>query len=495
MTTPSIRRSAGLALLVFTAGYTPPLFAQVPTTLTPLPCDCPAVFTRTVERIEQDYVAFPLEVKGARLDEWRSHVATVRGAAESADAQECSWVLRWLVRFFRDGHLLVLDLPARDSAGIADRRLARPVHDVSPSGEWSESRVLAALANRRANGDTLATVEGLWRGPGYRIAVQRLASDPSRALGVLVAVDSGPWMAGQVRAEFALVDREWRATLWDEAFRPRTSPVKYSRGALLRMAPVIWGRLDAGERFAFVDPVDPRRPTVIYPDDSTAVISVVTFDPSYGAALKRTIDDGWPILPERRRVVVDLRGNEGGSSGQVAPLLPFLWGEALFNESVAASSAAPNEALVVSAPATIAFWERSSWAPRGLVERLRAAPGMLVPFAPEAKPQLPPRPSRLPRVDQAVFVLTDRATVSAAEQVVLWSRLMGRARIIGEATGGSIDYQSTWITRVACAEMGQALSIPLIATSGRLPVGGHNATGIKPDKAVRVTGDWLAEVR
>lgn len=473
-------------LIVLTCAAVPSLRAQ---SATPLPCDCAAILTRAVERIERDYVAFPLEVTGDRITAWREHVDALRPAAATADTAECSWLLRRLVRFFRDGHLLVIDLPARDSAGIAERRRSRPVRDVSPQGEWNEARVRAALAARRASGDTLATVEGIWRGPGYRVAVQRDAADAARATGVLVAVDSGAWVPGLVRAEFVLVDGAWRATLWDDAFRPRTSPVESSRGALLRMAPIIWGRLDPVERFAFVDETDPRRPVVAFPDDTTAVISAVTFDPSYRAALKQSVEEAWPALRERRRVVIDLRGNEGGSSGQVVPLLPFLWGEGRQG-----ATGAPSDALVLSSPATIVFWERSGWAPRGLVERLRAAPGALVPFAPDAKVQTPPKPDVLPRDDQDVVVLTDRTTVSAAEQVVLWARMMGRARVVGEPTGGSIDYQSTWITRVACADMGQALSIPLIATSGRLPVGGHNATGIVPDRPARVTGDWFAAI-
>ncbi len=478
-------------LVVLTCATVPALRAQ---STAPLPCDCAAILARAVERIERDYVAFPLEVKGERLADWRAHVDALRPAAATADAADCSWLLRRLVRFFRDGHLLVIDLPARDSAGIAERRRARPMRDVSSRGAWNEANVRATFSARRARGDTLASVEGIWRGPGYRIAVQRDTADGARAIGVLVAVDSGAWVPGQVRAEFALVDGAWRATLWDEAYRARTSPVEPSRGALLRMAPVIWGRIDPVERFAFVDATDPRRPVVAFPDDSTAVVSVVTFDPGYGSALKQSIEAAWPALRERRRVIIDLRGNEGGSSGQVLPLLPFLWGEERPTIDGAPDAAAPSEALVVSSPATIAFWERSGWAPRGLVDRLIAAPGTLVPFAPDARPQVPPRPSALPRADQKVVVLVDRTTVSAAEQVVLWARMMGSARIVGEPTGGSIDYQSTWITRVACAEMGQALSVPLIATSGRLPAGGHNATGIVPDRPARVTGDWLASL-
>ncbi len=484
------RRAAMVTALFLVALDVAPLAAQPPRP--ELPCECAAIFARTVTAIETDYVAFPLEVRDARSLAWRAHVDSLRPHADGTDARACSALLRRLVRFFRDGHLLIVDRPAGDSAGLPARRGARPRHAISARDPWNERAVRDSLRAKRTRGIALAPVEGIWRGPGYRIAV--IADDDARdrATGVVMAVDSGPWMPGQVRAEFVRVDGEWISTVWDDAFHPRTSPVEFSRGALLRMAPLLWGRVDPAEALAFVDTLDPRRPLVAFPDDSTAVVSVVTFDPSHGPALAASIDREWDRLRERRRVVIDLRGNEGGSSGQVLPLLPLLWGDRLLSREEDAPT--PADALVRSSPAMIAVWERMGWAPKGLVDRLRARPGELIPFDPNARVQPPPAPRRRPREDQQVFVLTDGSTVSAAEQVVLWARRMGRATIVGAPTGGSIDYQSTFLSRVGCASMGQTLVMPLIATSGRLPEGGHNATGVLPDRRVSTTGAWLSEL-
>lgn len=498
MTQPSSLRPsvlARVALFIASALLDPAALAAQGTSASPLPCDCPGAFQRTVERIETDYVAFPLETRPPRDTSWRAHVAALRPQAAGLDAPSCSWLLRSLVRFFRDGHLLVIDMPAPDTSGLERRRSDRPTLDVgSPASRWHAARVLASLKQLRARGDRLAAVEGVWRGPGYRIAVLRDPDDRDRATGVLLEVDSGRWAAGQVRAEFVQVRGEWRATVWDEAFHPRTSPVDLSRGALLRMAPILWGRVDPAEAEAFVDATDPRRPTVAYPDDSTAVLSVVTFDPAYGRALSTLVDAEWERLRARPHLVIDLRGNEGGSSGEVAPLLPFLWGTA--DAAALTALGKPADALVRSSPATIAFWERGRWTPAGLLDRLRAAvPGTLVAFDPSARAIVPAAPKRTTRPDQRVDLLVDGATVSAAEQVVLWARSMGRARVVGEPTGGSIDYQSAWLSRVACAAMGPVVSLPLIATSGRLPNGGFNAHGIVPDRRIVTRGAWLRAIR
>jgi hypothetical protein len=190
--TPSPARRRAIAAVIASALLAAaPLPAQ-PTRPAPS-CDCAEILAGTVERIEANYVAFPLEVRGVRAIAWRAHVDSLRPLATGADAGACSALLRRLVRFFRDGHLLIIDRPVADSAGLPARRAARPTRAMSASDPWNERAVLDSLRARRVRGVALAPVEGLWRGPGYRIAVLADGDARDRATGVVVAVDSGPW--------------------------------------------------------------------------------------------------------------------------------------------------------------------------------------------------------------------------------------------------------------------------------------------------------------
>jgi hypothetical protein len=431
-------------------------------------CDCPMAFDRTVQAIQTDYVAFQLEVPQTRRADWDAHVARLRPLTVRADRVACSWVLRSLTAFFRDGHLLIVDSPV-DTTGRAERRAALPRRNLS------EGTVRAALEDRALSRTSL---EGIWDGPGFRVAVLPDSTADRRLLAVVLRDDSAHYEPGQVRGTFEQVNGQWRSTIWDRDYLPRTSPVELSRGgALMRMAPVMWQRVWPSAPDAGLDAGDPRRPTIRYLPTGTAVVSIVSFSPEYQAPLKQLVDREWDRLAQARTVIIDLRGNEGGSSLVGAPLLPFVWSEA----KLAPDSATP---VVIASARNNEFWARASWAPRGLTDRLRAQQaGSLVTFSDEPT-VLPPRPPRLAPPQQRVIILTDRSTVSAAEQVVLWSRAYGRVRIYGEPTGGAIDYQSTLLTRVACSSMGQVLSYPLIATSSRLPLGGFNQRGIIPDVLV-----------
>lgn len=430
-------------------------------------CDCPTAFARTIQTIQTDYVAFPLEVPLARRAEWDAHVARLRPLAVGAgtDRVACSWVLRSLTSFFHDGHLLIVDMPV-DTAGRVERRAALPRRN------WSEGTLRAAIGDRAL---PPTSPVGIWDGPGFRVAVFPDSTADKRLLAVVLRDDSAHYEPGQVRGTFEQVNGQWRATVSDGDYLPRTSPVELSRrGALMRMPPVIWQRVWPSVPEAGIDASDPRRPTIRYLPSGTAVVSIVSFSPEYQKPLEQLVDREWTRLSQARSVIIDLRGNEGGSSIVAGPLLPFVWSEA----GITPDTATP---VVIASERNNEFWAHASWAPLGLTDRLHAHPaGALVTFSDEPTPS-PPRPPRLASPQQRIIILTDRSTVSAAEQVVLWSRAYGRARVYGEPTGGAIDYQSTLLVRVACASMGQVLSYPLIATSSRLPAGGHNHRGIIPD--------------
>ncbi|HMA24551.1 MAG TPA: hypothetical protein VKP00_11165, partial [Gemmatimonadaceae bacterium] len=160
--------------------------------------------------------------------------------------------MRSLTTFFHDGHLLVVDMPV-DTTGRTERRAALPRRD------WSENTVRAALANRAFSPISL---EGIWDGPGFRVAILPDSTTDRRLLAVVVRDDSARYEPGQVRGTFEQVNGQWRATVWDNDYLPRTSPVEISRGALMRMAPTIWRRVWPSVPDAGLDAIDVRRPSI-----------------------------------------------------------------------------------------------------------------------------------------------------------------------------------------------------------------------------------------
>ena len=185
--------------------------------------------------------------------------------------------------------------------------------------------------------------------------------------------------------------------------------------------PGIWGKefpvsaADSGT----LDPVDPHRPTV-YRKNGTLVFAIPSHD-GFKSAIDSMVLAHRDEMSRADRLIIDLRGNEGGGSLMTNNLEPF----------IRLKEERPNpyptdRPLMLSSDDQIAYARRAFGAEttafvRGLVARMRAHPGELVPVNDPAAPPAQPDPrdwvvSTGPR---AVGVLIDRGTVSASEVLVL----------------------------------------------------------------------------
>ena len=222
------------------------------------------------------------------------------------------------------------------------------------------------------------------------------------------------------------------------------------RHVLLQLAPGLWGKEFpvAAPDSGTLDPVDPHRPT-FFMRGPTPVFSIPSHDPSLKPRLDSLVVANRDLLSHADRMIIDLRGNEGGSSYMSEYLEPF----------VSTKEEKPNpfpddRAVMLSSDDQIAyarqgFGSDTSAFVRTLLARLRAGPGQLVPLN---DPSAPPKPADarewvVTSGPRAVGVLTDGGTVSAGEVLVEYALRSTRATVFGAPTAGALDYQSISIVR------------------------------------------------
>lgn len=492
-------------------GY-PPIVAFLlslfPGSLTALPpaprCGCGELLSALVANVEATYPGYHLEVRsGPSVDAYRRHRATSQARASTAGPGiECVRVLQDFVAWFQDGHLFVGGSTPLVTA--ADSQRAR---DPAPRSDLS----LAAALERFDSSSSLDPAEGLWLDPaGLRLAVIRQDATPGlEGLDtheeppgphhlVAVVVESGheEWQEGDVRAELTpLPDGSYDVILYDHSKRP-TRPHVYTRGLagggrlqrdglLLHMPPATWGKLHpvAPGLEGRIDPLDPRAPTARTVGSEAVVLQIPSHVPSHRGRLQLLIDQYRSALSRSRILVIDLRGNEGGSASATDALMPLVMSEA----RRPARYLGDGDMAVLVSEENVAHFSSSSWAPEGLVRRLQdGEPGTLVPFL-DPSPDVADGEGRDPTGEDLaagppnVAILVDRMTVSAAEAFVLRAMRSEKVTLFGEPTGSSIDYQSVSIVRFGCREAGLYLGYPTVVGSDELPRGGVRPTGIVPD--------------
>jgi C-terminal processing protease CtpA/Prc len=229
------------------------------------------------------------------------------------------------------------------------------------------------------------------------------------------------------------------------------------------------------------------------------VLSIPSHDPAYREALFGLVTAHRAELLAAPKLIIDLRGNEGGSSWLTDTVLPFI-----MSAPQRPAKELPDDPQILSS-ADMRKYVREhaqnivseSLSAVRLIARLDANPGELVPVedsidgarnsATEAKRP----PAALAAEAEApgprrVALLIDGGTVSAAEVFLRRARRSTRVTVYGENTAGALDYMSVIIVRIGDPGRRWALGFPTIAARPDLPHGGMRGVGMPPD--VRV--DW-----
>jgi hypothetical protein len=438
------------------------------------------------QKLYDDYAGFRLEVKNDKALRYNRMATALRKTAASTASQDCLPVLKKYLDWFDDPHLFIYQNPAADSVEAAIRaRQARVIMPIE-----GDARALF-----RNPGRHLDPIEGIWYDKGLRVAILQNRDGKDLFSAFVVAPDTAGWPVGSLRATFARKPNGGYSasiSLPNHSLEARDAVIY--RKTLLRIAPTLWAKefpVNAAES-GLLAGSDPRRPTVTLHGQSV-VVAIPSHDPSYKSEFDSLIAAHDLDLRRARRIIVDLRGNEGGSSFMSDALLPY----------ILTASKRPSryetdfgKAVILSSPDQVSYahWgfgsDTTAFA-RSLIARMQAHKGELVPLTdPSAAPE-PETPDSVIDGGWKVGVLIDRGTVSASEVMVLKALKSRRATVFGEPTEGALDYQSNRIVWFSPRERRWGLGYPTITAHANLPIGGMRGKGIVPD--VRIDLDSLPD--
>lgn len=443
---------------------------------------CPAYLEGFQSKIAANYGGFPLEVRGARREAYERFTRDLRTRAARTRFDDCFPVLDTLIQWFEDPHLFVFQYRTLDSATAARVRNAVTHHAVS------EPSIRDALRRR---GPALDPIEGIWTDGRLRVAITRSA--PGRFDAVVLTPDSGSWHVGDVRGTLTRRPSDYRAEWYEPDYSSRVLTGRVYRGVTLRLSPLLLVREYPvkPEDMGLADVRDPRRPTLQL-RAGTVIVSIPSHSPQYKPVLDSLVGTAAAELRSVDHLIVDLRGNEGGSSYMSDTLLPYI----MTRERKTERYPERGGAVMLSSPDQIRYAQRAFGSDttrfvRTLIQRMQDNPGRFVPFTEPGESRPETFPDSLIYGPKRVAVMVDRGTVSASEVLVLKALRSNRAVVIGEPTEGALDYQSTSIVRVFPGAERWYLGYPTITRDTLLPLDGMRGKGIAPQ--VRVGWDTIPD--
>ena len=401
--------------------------------------------------------------------------ATIQQRADRRSGDDCYFVLRDFVSWFDDPHLFIYESADLDSAESTRRAGAVAKRTITETSARS-------YFHRKGADSTPSRASGTIGG-----SASRSCRIPRKARGDSWRCSSPATRVAGSPGACARTSRSGADGSYDVDLAGRNYSVAHLRGeifrhVLLRLSPGIWGKafpVSAADTNT-LDPVDPHRP-VLYKRNGTLVFAIPSHN-GFKAVIDSMVEAHRTELASADRLIIDLRGNEGGSSSMTDALGPY----------VSLKTDLPNpfpldKSMILSSPSQISYARRgfgsdTSAFVRSLVRRMESHPGELVPLDDPATPPAPtdPRDWVIASGPRAVGVITDRGTVSASEVVVVYALQSARATVFGEPTAGALDYESVSIISISPREPRWALGYGTITRAGDLPRGGMRGKGIPP---------------
>lgn len=280
-------------------------------------CSCKDSFESAVDAYEKNYSLFMYKVTDENRDLYRAHTALMRTkAAQTENLQDCKILLeRWL-DFFRDGHTYI----------IMSNNQAAEVY--SESIDISEKQFKSDYQKKSYD---LNPLLGIWKNGGYTVAIMPSSKTNTRDrdyVGVILKSSNPNWKKGEVKLELKSnfgTSYQINYMMGDHSLK-KVKGEQTELGVLevetlsewVKLWPVVESTKQLSEielnfdkfHISYIDEV----PYLRLPD-------FYSVEWEYVDSLMQAHHEN---IIKADFMVVDVRGNGGGSDGTYFPVLPYL---------------------------------------------------------------------------------------------------------------------------------------------------------------------------
>ncbi|MDP4272270.1 MAG: S41 family peptidase [Bacteroidota bacterium] len=222
--------------------------------------------------------------------------------------------------------------------------------------------------------------------------------------------------------------------------------------------------------------------------DSTLYLALPTFTSSYKSTITDFLHMNKQRLQNTPNLILDLRGNVGGSDDTFAELIPYLYTNPIVRKGV----------KVYCSQNTIEKYqeqliEGDNPFLKNLTKRMKANVGRFIPLHETSKLSI-----KLDTVflyPKHIYIIVDRYCASSAEEFILIAKQSAKAKILGENTAGCLDFSNV-MSYIPSKDTGATWwNLDYASTiSQRLPETSLDEKGIAPDVYLRNDANWIDQI-
>ncbi len=424
-------------------------------------CSCAMVLDKLIQKVEAEYPGFSVKTK-----ERAPYVELKQKLSEDAnkvDSAGCGRVLRKYTDFFKDPHLWV---------GLNGSPFP------SGNGGSAESITLDVADFQDKVKRTQDPLEGVWSTEGYTIGIKK--GNNNEYTGFIIAATSTLWKAGDVKFklfqngsfEYALLDRSKKNGQYNV----------YKEGILYLDA--VGMALEREVPSPTVTPAQVKAKmkelTGFYfkkLSARTAILKLPSFEYQHLDEIDQLISKNKTGLESCENLVIDVRGNPGGTTDAYQKLLPYIMGKSIRNTG---AEFLATQTYIGNLEAYKQSLKKGS--PTAGIDSniavLKKNLGKFVNFSGSDQPVYIEYVKPAAKSPRHVVILADKGTGSSAEYFLFIAKQSKKVKLLGKPSYGALDYGNAYLVDLGCA--GYQVFMPTYRAM-RLPDYPIDNIGIQPD--------------
>ncbi len=436
--------------------------------------DCSGVLKKLISKVEKEYPGFHTKTKDKAT--YESFKNNLIGSSTSAGNDSCLKFLRAYVHYFKDGHLTINEANVTKSS--VGNKSAKSINvDVDNFNKYVEN--------------SKDSLEGIWTTDNYKIG---LIKNRNNYEAFIISSKNELWKPKEIKFTMdgngkGIYYRGDHSQINDTYTIIKNFIIyfKESNASFIRELPKpkmtsenIAAEINLLEGFYFKEL-----------SNQTLLLKITSFNPSYTKRIEKLIEDHKKLLNNHKNLIIDVRGNGGGSDHSIRPILPYLYsnpvrflgGEYLVTQTLidGLKIYADNVADKIKDSSDIAYV-------RSTLKRMEGKMGQFIPYS-EGNFYGFSKQDSVYQYPKAVAILINGQCGSTTERFLLDVRQSKKVKLFGTPSYGAIDYVST--RRFDFGYKDYNLYIPTVRAMRLIDYPLDNI-GIQPDIYMdKYIGDWV----
>ncbi len=446
-------RKSALVLLLFSPFFS---FSQ--------DCDCVSKFKWVKETFEQNDAGFSHIINQKGTASYNNHTKLfLEKAQETNSNTACYELMRSWMTFFRKGHF-----------GI--RPLDQELSETIDNKEWETLNIDLEDFKTHLKNKKNKDYEGIWKSGPYVIGIKNINNEYK---GFIIEANGSQWKKGEVKL---VINPDNSSTYYMGDY----STQNFTNTELLGGKYLQLGFLTLEKTYpnATEDPVIERYYKSISSDSpylervnpNTLLLRIPSFDANQKQLIDSVLSVNHALITNTKNLLIDLRGNGGGSDRSFEEILPILYTGPIETVGVELFSTERNNERVknfISHPN--ASPEFKEWATK-TYDKLSKNQGEYVNV--DSVRTTTTEFDTIYSYPKNVGIIVDGQNASSTEQFLLAAKQSTKVKLFGQTTFGALDISYTYPAKSPC---GDFELIYCLSRSLRIPEMTIDDKGIHPD--------------